>query len=367
MKTRNGYAEALIELAKQKEDVIALSADTAEKAGIKEFAQKYPDRFVQCGKAAQSMAAIAAGMALEDKIAFATGCITLGKNWDQIRTIAHEKLNVKIVDSDNTYEDLALARALPGMTVIVPADENEAKKATLAAGTMKGPVYIKLAKGDKITAEKNPFTIGRAEILRAGKDCTILACGKAVAEAMLAAERLSKQEIECTVLNCHTIQPIDKHAILASARLTGCMVTAEEGRALGSAAAEALVQNNPVPVRMSDADQNSIMRAVKEAVLLRCETLCPEIPEEHGRILASRLAPELQFRLHGGGVIKSVPELAKALLEMSNETFSHHCNDHKNDFSNWVKEVFKEPHLAQQMEKSKTRTGMALAITRWLS
>jgi transketolase len=366
MKTSNGYAEALIELAKQKEDIAVISADTSEKAGVKQFAQKYPGKFIQCGKAAQSVAGIAAGMALEGKTAFATGCITLGKNWDQIRTIAREKLNVKIVDADETHEDISLARALTGMTIIVPADEHEAKKATIAAGTMKGPVYIKLTKGESAT-EKSTFTIGRAEILRAGKDCTILACGKAVAEALQAAEKLSKQEIECTVLNCHTIQPLDKHAILTSARLTGCMVAAEEGRALGSAAAEILAQNTPTPMRMSGTDQNSIIRAAKEAVLLRCETICPEVPEERGGIITGRLAPESYFRLHGGGVIKSIPGLAKALLEMSSDTFSHHCNDHKNDFSNWVKDVFKEPLLAQKLEKTHTRVGMALAIARWLS
>lgn len=365
MKTKNGYAEALIELAKQKEDIAVLSADTAEKTGVKLFAEKYPNKFIQCGKAAQSMASIAAGMAIEGKTAFATGCITVGKNWDQIRTIAHEKLNVKIVDADETHEDIALARALPNMTIIIPADQNETKKAILAAGTMKGPAYIKLTKGENAT-EKNSFTIGRAEILRAGKDCTILACGKAVREALLAAERLSQQEIECTVLNCHTLQPLDKHAILTSARLTGCIVTAEEGRALGSAAAEVLVQNTPVPARMADADQYSIARAVKEAVLLRFETSCQEIPEEHGGIMTTRLAPESYFKLHGGGVIKSIPGLTRALLEMSNETFSHHCNNHKNDFSTWVKDIFKEPSLAHQLEKTHTKVGMALAIARWL-
>ncbi len=365
MKTSNGYQEALIELAKQKEDIAVLSADTAEKAGVSHFAQKYPNKFVQCGKAAQNMASIAAGMAMEGKIAFATGCITAGKNWDQIRMIAHEKLNVKIVDADDTLEDVNLARALPGMTVIIPADANEARKAVIATATMKGPAYIKLAKGEKTTTEKTPFTIGRAEILRAGKDCTILACGTAVAEALSAAERLSQQEIECTVLNCHTLQPLDKHAILSSARMTGCVVAAD--KALGSAAAEVIVQNTPVPMRMADAEQSSIAKAVKEAVLLRCETACPEIPEEHGRLLTSRLQPESYFKLHGGGVIKSIPGLKKALLEMNNDTFSHHCNYAKNDFSTWVKDVFKEPSLAHQIEKTKTRFGMALTITRWLS
>jgi transketolase len=361
-----GYSEALIELAKQKEDVVVLSADTSEKAGVKQFAHKYPARFIQCGKAAQNLVSVAAGMALEGKIAFATGCITVGKNWDQIRMIAHEKLNVKIVDADDTLEDVALARALPNMTIIIPADNQEAKKATIAAGTMKGPVYIKLANNGTVTKERD-FTIGRVEILRAGKDCTILACGKAVSEALRAAERLSQQEIECTVLNCHTIQPIDKHALISSAQLTGCIVTAEEGTALGSIAAEVLSQNAPVPVRMTGAEQSSIARAVKEAVLMRCENFCTAVPEEHGKLLISELQPDSYFKLHGGGIIRSIPGLTKALLEMSNDIFSHHCNDHKNDFSIWVRDAFKEPILAQNIEKSRTRVGMALAITRWLS
>ncbi len=362
-----GYSEALIELAKQKEDVVVLSADTSEKAGVKQFAHKYPARFIQCGKAAQNLVSVAAGMALEGKTAFATGCITVGKNWDQIRMIAQEKLNVKIVDADDTLEDVALARALPNMTIIIPADNQETKKATIAAGTMKGPVYIKLTNNGTVTTEKTPFTIGRVEILRAGKDCTILACGKAVSEALHAAERLAQQEIECTVLNCHTIQPIDKHALISSARLTGCIVTAEEGTALGSIAAEVLSQNAPVPIRMTGAEQSSIARAVKEAVLMRCENFCTAVPEEHGKLLISELQPDSYFKLHGGGIIRSIPGLTKALLEMSNDTFSHHCNDHKNDFSIWVKETFKEPILAQNIEKTRTRVGMALAITRWLS
>lgn len=364
---KTGIAEALIELARRKEDVVALSSDTAEKAGVNQFAQKFPDRFIHCGKAAQSIAGIAAGMALEGKTAFAFGCITTGKNWDQIRTIAHDKLNVKIIDADDTLEDIALARALPAMTVVVPADKQEARKAIIAAGIMKGPVYIKLPKDEKTIPEKTQFTIGRAEIMRAGKDCAILACGTAVAEAIKAAERLSQQEIECTVLNCHTLQPLDKHAVIGSARITGCIVAAAENTVLGSAAAEIISQHAPVPLRIAEADQASIARAAKEAVILRCENICPTLPEQHGSALHAEIHPELYFRLHGGGVIKSIPGLKKALLEMNNETFSHHCNDNKNDFSTWVRNVFKEQALAHQIDKNKTRLGMALTLARWLA
>jgi len=360
MKTsKEGYAEALVELAKQKEDIVVLS-DSA----IKPFAQKYPERFIQCGKA-QNIIGIAAGLAVEGKTPFASACAT--KNWNHIREIAYKNLNVKIIDTDETKEDLAIARTLPNITIIVPADYNEAKKATIAAGLAKGPVYLKLGNASQATTEKTPFTIGRAEIMRAGKDCTIVSCGTALQEALRAAEKLSLQEIECTVLDCHTIRPIDKHAILTSARITGCIVAAEENAGLGTAVAELLIQNFPVPVRMANADAANIAKAAKESVLLRCESACPEVPEEHGRLLISEAHPEVYFKVHGGGIIKSLPGLKKALLEMNNETFSYHCNAHKNDFSSWVKEAFKEPALAQQIGKTKTRLGMAITITRWLT
>ena len=262
---------------------------------------------------------------------------------------------------------MAIARVLPNIKVIIPADYHEARKATIAAGTTKGPVYLKLLKEKaQITTEKTTFTVGRMEILKAGKDCTIISNGPALHDALLAAEKLSKQEIECTVLDCHTIQPIDKHALITSARLTGCIVTAEQMTkgGLGSATAEILSQNYPVPIRMATPD--NIITEVKNAVMQKCE-VCGEIIEEHGKKLQTELRPELYFRLRGGEIIKSIPGLHKALLNMSDETFTYHCNTNKNDFSIWIKEAFKEPALAKNLENAHTRIKMTLELTRWLS
>ena len=134
--------------------------------------------------------------------------------------------------------------------------------------------------------------------------------------------------------------------------------------------AEVLGHSIPVPIRMITEAPDTIMRimkAAKDATLQRCETACTAIPEEHGKSLYAELQPELYFRLHGGGIIKSIVGLQKALLEMNNETFSSHCNNNKNDFSTWVKDVFKEPALAKQLEKAHTKIGMALTLARWMT
>ncbi len=343
MKTsKDGYREALSQLAEKRDDIMT-----------------------------EKNMSVAIGLALEGKIPFIEACASLGKHWDMIIDACHKNTNIKIIDTENNREDIALLRALPNITIITPADYHEAKKATLAAGIMKGPVYIRLAKEKTYaTTAKTSFTIGRVEIMRAGKDCTIIASGTALHDALIAADKLSKQEIECTVLDCHTIQSLDKHAIITSARLTGCMVTIEEHTpgGLGSAVAEVLSQHAPIPLRIiGNEGFATIIRAVKDAVLQRCESVCTEIPEEHGRKLFSQLQPELHFKLHGGGVIKSIPGLHKALVAMEDETFSYHCNQHKNDFSTWVKEAFKEPALAKNLEKTHTKLGMALALARWIT
>ncbi|VVB81507.1 1-deoxy-D-xylulose-5-phosphate synthase [uncultured archaeon] len=346
--TKEGFEEGLEELSKIKE-VIALSTS------FKKFAEKHPNKYFKTADAG-----IAAGMAHEGKTPFVT-TVGLGKNWQQIKEICTNNENVKIIDLDEELEDLAIARILPNIKVIIPADYHEAKKATIAAGTTKGPYYIKLLTEKASITEKTAFTVGRMEIMRAGKDCTIISNGPALQNAMMAAEKLSKQEVECTVLDSHTIQPIDKHALIASARLTGCIVATD--RILGSAIAETICQNYPVPVRITTPD--NIIAEVKNAVMLKCE-VCGEIVEEHGKKLQLELRPELYFRLHRGGIIKSIPGLHKALLNMNEETFTYHCNTNKNDFSIWVKEAFNEPILAKNLDKVHTKLGMMLELTRWL-
>jgi transketolase len=222
---------------------------------------------VEVGVAEQNLAGLGAGMAHEGKIPFITSYATFspGRNWDQIRVaICYSGNNVKIIGSHagisvgpdgathQAMEDIAITRVLPRMTVLVPADSNEARKATIAAAKMHGPVYIRLAreKTPLFTTEETPFEIGRAFVFREGKDCTIAAAGPQVYYALAATEELSKEGIDCEVINVVSVKPIDEAVITTSVKKTGCLVSAEEHQiqgGVGSAVAEVLVRNFPVP------------------------------------------------------------------------------------------------------------------------
>jgi transketolase len=265
---RNGFGDGMMELGRLDQTVVALCCDLTESTKMAEFAKIYPERFVEVGVAEQNMAGLAAGMAHEGKTPFCTSYAVFspGRNWDQIRvSICYSNNNVKIVGSHagisvgpdgathQAMEDIAMMRVLPKMVVLVPCDATEAKKATIAAAQHKGPVYLRLAreKTPNFTAEDSPFEIGKAQIFRKGNDCTVVACGPQVYYALHAAEELAKKGIECEVLNMATIKPLDKDALIASAKKTKCVVTAEEHQiagGLGSACAEVLAQYFPVPM-----------------------------------------------------------------------------------------------------------------------
>ncbi len=264
---RNGYGEGLLVLGKENPNVIVLCCDLTESTRSQAFAEAYPRRFVEVGVAEQNLAGLGAGMAHEGKIPFITSYATFspGRNWDQIRvSICYSGNNVKIVGSHagisvgpdgathQAMEDIAITRTLPRMTVLVPADAIEARKVTIAAAKMNGPVYIRLAreKTPQFTTEETPFEIGKAQVFRAGKDCTIAAIGPQVYYALQAAEELSKSGIDCEVLNMVSVKPMDDATLVKSVKKTGCVVTAEEHQimgGMGSAAAEVLAQKLPVP------------------------------------------------------------------------------------------------------------------------
>lgn len=268
--TRDGFGEALIELGKSNKDVVVLSADLTDSTRAAWFKKNFPERFFGLGVAEQDMFGAAAGFALEGKIPFACtfGVFASGRAWDQIRvSIAYMNLNVKIAGTHagisvgpdgathQALEEIALIRILPNMTLIVPSDAIEAKKATIEAARIKGPVYIRLGRSAVpiVTKKEDRFEIGKASILRDGKDVAIFACGQMVSEALLACEALEKEGIGARLINMHTVKPIDKDAILKAAKDTGAIVTAEEHTVLGgfgSAIIEVLAQNNPVPVKM---------------------------------------------------------------------------------------------------------------------
>lgn len=265
---RAGFGRGLLEAGQQNDKVVALCADLTESTKMDAFAKEFPDRFVEIGVAEQNLVTVAAGMALAGKVPFTSSyaAFSPGRNWEQIRTtICLNEANVKVVGSHagvsvgpdgathQMLEDIALMRSLPNMMVLAPCDSVEAVKATLAAATFDGPVYIRLAreKTPVVTTERTPFSLGKAQVLREGSDVTIIACGTMVYQALAAAERLSKDKIEAEVINCAVIKPLDTVTILASIKKTGAVITAEEAQingGLGGAIAELVVENHPVPM-----------------------------------------------------------------------------------------------------------------------
>jgi len=268
--TRDGFGEALVELGDENKNVIALGADLTGSTRVNWFRDKYPDRFIQCGIAEQNMAGVAVGLSLAGKVPFAStySVFCPGRNWDQIRiSVAYNRANVKLtgahagisVGADGAthqgLEDIAITRCLPNMTILAPCDSIETKKATLAAGRMDGPVYLRFAREATpiFTTEKTPFEIGKAQVFRKGADATIIACGPTVHEALLAAHNLEEKGLSIGVINNHTIKPIDEETIVEAAERTGAIVTAEDHQimgGMGSAVCEVLSKECPVPVEM---------------------------------------------------------------------------------------------------------------------
>ncbi len=267
--TREGYGKALAELG-EKYDFVVLDADlaAATKTGI--FKKKFPERFFDCGIAEGNMVGVAAGLAATGKIPFVSSfaMFAAGRAFEQIRnTVGYPHLNVKIgathagitVGEDGAThqcnEDIALMRTIPGMTIINPADANEAKAAVEAAINFEGPVYLRFGRYavPNMTAEMPDykFELGRGVVYKEGKDVTLAATGYMVHLALEAAEMLEKEGISAKVVNIHTIKPIDEELLVACAKETGAIVTAEEHSVIGgfgAAVCECLAENYPVPV-----------------------------------------------------------------------------------------------------------------------
>lgn len=268
--TRNGYGEGLVEAGEKNENVVALCADLTESTRTIEFAKKFPERFIEIGVAEQLLVTVASGMANYGKIPFIASyaAFSPGRNWEQIRTtIALNDVPVKIVGchagvsvgpdgaTHQMLEDIALMRAMPNMIVIVPSDSVEARKATIAAAENGKPTYLRFAreKTPVFTTDETPFEIGEAVVLWESEtpQVGIIGCGPLLYEALLAAKELEKSHIGSVILNCHTVNPIDEQAIVSVARKCGAVVTVEEHQingGLGSAVAEVLSRNWPVPI-----------------------------------------------------------------------------------------------------------------------
>lgn len=268
--TRDGFGRGLVEAGEKDERVVALCADLSESTRTLWFQEKFPERYIEMGVAEQNLATVASGLANYGKIPFITSYATFspGRNNEQIRTtISLNNVPVKIAGAHagisvgpdgathQALEDIALMRVQPNMTVIVPCDAEEAKKATLAAAKHPGPVYLRFAreKTPVFTTENTPFEIGKANLLREGNDVAIVACGTLVYNALIAASELEKDKISVAVLNIHTVKPMDENALIDIAGKTKAVVTVEEHQVMGgmgSAVCEVLAKNSPVPVEM---------------------------------------------------------------------------------------------------------------------
>ena len=266
--TRSGFGEGLVIAGRENDKVLALTADLKGSLKMGAFAKEFPDRFIQCGIAEANMVGVAAGLAITGKIPFIGSFaeFVTGRVYDQLRQeVAYGHTNVKIASSHagitlgedgathQTMEDIALMRALPGMTVIVPCDYNQTKNATIAAAKMDGPVYLRFGRPSvpNFTGADEPFEIGKIYNLNPGKDVTIVACGHLVWEALGAAEMLEAEGISAEVLNVATVKPLDEKALLESIAKTGCVVVAEEHNmagGLGEAVSGVLAANKPAPV-----------------------------------------------------------------------------------------------------------------------
>ena len=247
--TREAYGKALVELGEQNKKVVVLDADLAGATMTKFFKAAHPDRFFDCGIAEANMMNIGAGLSTMGLIPFCStfAMFGAGRAYEQIRnSIAYPKFNVKICcshagvsvgedgGSHQSIEDIGLMRLIPGMTVIVPADANEARKATFALAEFQGPAYMRLARlATPVFEEDYPFEIGKANVLREGKDVAVFACGLMVNEALEAAKLLSAEGIEISVINVHTIKPIDAACVTEYAQKCGNVVTVEEHSAIG--------------------------------------------------------------------------------------------------------------------------------------
>lgn len=272
--TRSGFGAGLYELGKKNKNVVALCADLIGSLKMNQFADEFPERFLQCGIAEANMIGTAAGLTIGGKIPFAGtfANFATGRVYDQIRqSVAYSGKNVKICASHagltlgedgathQIMEDIGLMKMLPGMVVINPCDYNQTKAATIAIADYVGPVYLRFGrpKVPNFTPEDQKFEIGKAILLNEGSDVTIFATGHLVWKAIEAAEILEQKGISSEIINIHTIKPLDAEAVLSSVSKTKAVVTAEEhmmNGGLGDSIAQLLSRKLPTPIEMVAVD-----------------------------------------------------------------------------------------------------------------
>lgn len=306
--TRSGFGAGLLELGRRNPNVVALCADLTGSLKMDAFKKEFPERFVQVGIAEANMMGIAAGLTIGGKIPF-TGTFanfSTGRVYDQVRqSIAYAGKNVKICASHagltlgedgathQILEDIGLMRMLPGMAVVVPADFNQTKAATLAIAEHDGPVYLRFGrpKWPVFIPADMPFTIGKAQVLVEGTDVTLIACGHLVWNALKAAEQLASQGIRAEVINMHTIKPLDEEAVLRSVERTGCLVTCEEHNrhgGLGDAVAQVLAMHRPTPQEYVAVNDTFGESGTPDQLLKKYGLDTPDIVKAVQRVMARK-------------------------------------------------------------------------------
>lgn len=270
MATRQAYGEVLVELGHEMENLVVMDADLSKSTMTAEFGKVFPERFINMGIAEQNLYGAATGMAISGKVVCAStfAMFATGRAFEIVRnSIGYTRANVKICAthagitvgedgaSHQTFEDMALMRTIPGMTVVNPCDCVSAKKLIRQAVAMDGPVYVRLGRAPvpNFYQEDDDIQLGKGKCIREGKDLTVIATGIMVSEAMMAAEKLQEEGVDVRVVDINTIKPIDRDIIIKAAKETGRIVTAEEHSViggLGSAVAEVVVRECPVAMEM---------------------------------------------------------------------------------------------------------------------
>jgi transketolase len=292
--TRSGFGDGIAEAARNNPHIVALTADLAGSLKLNQFMKEFPERFIQCGIAEANMMGIAAGLTIGGKIPYTTtfANFSTGRVYDQIRqSIAYSDKNVKICASHagltlgedgathQILEDIGLMKMLPGMTVIVPADYNQTKAATMAIADFKGPVYLRFGRPVwPIFTKTEDFVIGKAQIFSEGNDVTLFACGHMVWQAIEAGKILEAKGISVGVINIHTIKPLDTEAVITALKRTKCAVTCEEHNVLGGlgdSIAQTAAKHVPVPIEMIGVN-DSFGESGKPMELLKKYGLDPE-------------------------------------------------------------------------------------------
>ena len=305
---RDAFGEALIELGEENPDVVVLDADVAHSSKTVLFGKRFPDRFFNIGIAEGNMVCMAAGLSAAGKIPYASTfsfLITL-RAGEQARTsVAYPKLNVKLCGTyaglSDSYDgathqdvmDIAVMRVMPNMTVVVPADAVETRKAVFGIARYNGPVYLRLSRAEvpTVTDETTPFEVGKANLMREGKDVAIISTGTMLAAALDAAEELGRDGINAKVINMHTVKPLDEEVVLKAAREIGAIVTVEEHNVLGGlggAVAEVLARKHPARMEMVGIEDTFAESGKYPDLLAKYRLTAGDVRDKARRVLGRR-------------------------------------------------------------------------------